>query len=180
MKTISKFIAGALARLLLLLFVLLTGDSYALDVYIANDSSTHDLRVVIYPYNPDTLSITTPGIQVFASPHQRVQCLSVNTSKAYVLFQYSLASSESWVTNASMGADPLLDVNAGTVMTYEWSSGSPGQSLIQNEVSQSGGGVLTSDEMETFKLGFWFVVSCGLFIVILGVARMISQQDHRP
>jgi len=44
----------------------------------------------------------------------------------------------------------------------------------------SSGGVLTSDEMETFKLGFWFVVSCGLFIVILGVARMISQQDHRP
>jgi len=40
--------------------------------------------------------------------------------------------------------------------------------------------VLTSDEMETFKLGFWFVVSCGLFIVILGLARMISQQDHRP
>ena len=40
--------------------------------------------------------------------------------------------------------------------------------------------VLTSDDMEIFKLGFWFVVSCGLFIVILGLARMISSQDHRP
>jgi hypothetical protein len=37
-----------------------------------------------------------------------------------------------------------------------------------------------SDEINTFKLGFWTVVGFGLFAVILSLLRRMGAQDHGP
>lgn len=78
------------------------------------------------------------------------------------------------------GAEAPSDESLRDIVIYLAGDGGHFTDYLPPINAASTGSVLTSDEMETFKLGFWFVVSCGLFIVILGLARMISSQDHRP
>jgi len=37
----------------------------------------------------------------------------------------------------------------------------------------------SEEEMDVFKIGFWTVVSFGLFALIMYLVRMLGAQDHR-
>jgi len=50
--------------------------------------------------------------------------------------------------------------------------------------SASGGGSalpeLNADHIEAFRLGLFFVIGCGLSVLLVALVRRIGRQDHRP
>lgn len=186
MNTIKQLIAWCLSRALLVVFVLVTGDAYAAAYMVSNNRST---PVVVYfqtqsadspyPYN-DAVSFTVPAYSTFGpvdhpSFWYGLQAISVTAPAADGAYPRTVSIGASYGVQPSGKFDGLL---VATVWSDAYVSFS--RQSLPAAAGSSSSSVLTSDEMETFKLGFWFVVGCGLFIVVLGVARMLTHQDHRP
>jgi len=179
MKTRIAHALFILAYVAVAIFLLLTGApiASAFTLNIANDTDNL-ARVMLYESGQNVRWFYCP-----ANTSVAIQLPNSTDIQSELARRYGGGDGMTWVGEATNYTATSTTDQSVLVCDFKRDDGTSVRWQHFTPPSTSGGGsgsVLTSDEMETFKLGFWFVVSCGLFIVIIGVARMISSQDHRP
>jgi len=172
MNTFIRITSWLLSRALLLLFVLLTSDSYASEVLCYNKSSaTVRLKVMLYESDYPVVSIGTID-SLFVAPNTFLRYDAPDVPFIRVQAYLDTGSGD-----VDKGTTSFLSGDSGRVITYYNETGYWGG---QTSVSAPSSTVSQADAIDVFKSGFYLSISIGITALIWSLLRSMGRQNHLP
>jgi len=110
---------------------------YGATVSIDNDSTDHDLRVIVYYEDSTTDNVTTPPLTVRVPP-QASSVQYIPDGPALIFGQYANHGLENWGNQGTYGSDPHYPLTPSTHLFLNWGGGSPTFRVFEANAVPSG------------------------------------------